>query len=72
MYIYLHEHSFTHTTQLEQEIDIILEKTGVIEDGLRDWTSKWAPIILEYSTTLSGKKATMASQVRKECEGILW
>jgi hypothetical protein len=57
--------------QLEQEIDMILEKNGVFSSALQDWTNKWAPIILEYSSSLSGKKSMLASQIRKDCEGIL-
>ena len=49
---------------------MILEKSGVFADALHDWTSKWVPIVLEHSTSLSGKKAEMASLIRKECEGI--
>ena len=56
--------------QLEQEIDMILEKNGVFSSALQDWSNKWAPIILEYSSSLSGKKSMLASQIRTDCEGI--
>ena len=54
----------------EQEIDMVLEKNGVFNDALQDWTKKWAPIILEYSTSLSGKKAMLATQICKDSEGV--
>ena len=47
-----------------------LEKNGVFVDALHDWNGKWVPNTLEYSNTLMGKKALMASHIRKECEGI--
>ena len=56
--------------QLEQEIDMILEKNGVFSSALQDWSNKWAPIILQYSSSLSGKKSMLASQIRTDCEGI--
>ena len=50
---------FTCNLQLEQEIDLILENTGVFMQAVDDWTTKWAPAILEYGYTLTGKKASM-------------
>ena len=39
-------------------------------DALNDWTSKWVPAVLQYTANLSGKKAALASQTRKDCEGM--
>ena len=55
--------------QLELEIDMILEKTGVISEALQNWSSKWVPVILEYASSLSGRKAAMVADIRKNCEG---
>ena len=58
--------------KLEQEIDLVLEKNGAFNAALQDWTNKWVPIILEYSSSLSGKKATLATQIRKDSEGVFF
>ena len=64
----IHIHLFP-TLQLEQEIDLILEKMGVFDKALQEWTNKWVPAIFAYSTNLSGKKASLYLQIRKECVG---
>ena len=57
--------------QLEQEIDLILEKKGAFASALQDWSTKWVPAILEYSNTVAGKKAALLSATRKVYEGII-
>ena len=57
------------TLQLEQEIDLILEKKGILSAAEQDWSTKWVPAILEYSSTFAGKKATVLSEARKAYEG---
>ena len=44
--------------QLDQEIDLILDKKDVIQ-AIEDWCSKWVPAVLEYGYTLAGKKAQL-------------
>ena len=61
---------FSHILQLEQEIDLILEKTGVFMQAVDDWTIKWAPAVLEYGYTLSGKKAAMVLTAQKTYESM--
>ena len=58
--------------QLEQEIDLVLEKKNVFDNALKEWSNKWVPAILEYSNSLSGKKATLAAVIRKDCEGMYY
>ena len=55
--------------KLEQGTDLVLEKNGAFNAALQDWTNKWVPIISEYSISLSRKKATLATQIRKDSEG---
>lgn len=55
--------------QLEQEIDLILEKRGVYASATDSWISKWIPAIKEYATTLSGKMAVPVSETKKDFEG---
>ena len=38
--------------------------------AIDDWTTKWAPAVLEYAYTLTGKKATMALTAQKTYEGV--
>jgi len=38
---------------------MILDRKDVFLQSVDDWTNKWAPAILEYGYTLTGKKATM-------------
>ena len=56
--------------QLEQEVDLILEGTGVFTQAVDDWTTKWAPAILEYGYILAGKKATMVPTAQKTYESV--
>ena len=37
--------------------------------ALQDWSTKWVPAILEYASTLEGKKAALVSETRKAYEG---
>ena len=55
--------------QLEQEIDLVLEKKGVFASALHSWSSKFVPAIKEYANTLQGKKAQLVSDAQKACEG---
>ena len=59
---------FCNTLQLDQEIDLILERKGVFAAALQDWSNKWVPAIVKYSSTLAGKKATLVSEIRKAYE----
>lgn len=56
--------------QLEQEINLIIERTDMFNMAVNNWNTKWVPAILEYSYTLTGKKATMVLSVQKQYEGI--
>lgn len=56
--------------QLEQEVDLILEGTSVFTQAVDDWTTKWAPAVIEYGYTLTGKKATMVLTAQKTYEGV--
>ncbi len=38
--------------------------------AVNDWGTKWVPAILEYSYTLSGKKATTVLSLQKIYEGM--
>ena len=60
---------FVLSVQLEQEIDLILEKRGVCASATDSWISKWIPAIKEYATTLSGKMAMLVSETMKDFEG---
>ena len=55
--------------QLEQEIDLILDKHGVFTAAVKNWSAKWVPAILEYGGTLSGKKGALVSKARKAYYG---
>ena len=55
--------------QLEQEICLIVERTDMFTRAVNDWNTKWVPAILQYSLTLSGKKATTVLSVQKQFEG---
>ena len=55
--------------QLEQEIDLILDRKGVFASALQSWSSKWVPAIKEYASTLSGKKAELVAEAQRECQG---
>lgn len=55
--------------QLEQEIDLILDRKGVFASALQSWSSKWVPAIKEYASTLSGKKAELVAEAQRECRG---
>ena len=46
--------SYLHIVQLEQEIEEILKKNGVISEALQDWSSKWVPVILDYAIRKKG------------------
>lgn len=58
--------SYVLHTQLEQEIDLILEKRCACASAADSWISKWIPAIKENATTLSGK---MAMLTKKDFEG---
>ena len=58
--------------QLEQEIGLILGGTGLFVQAVDNWTTKWAPAILEYGYTLTGKKATMVLTAQKMYEGMMY
>lgn len=58
--------------KLEQDINLILENNSTFNAALQDWTNKWVPIILEYSMSLSGRKATLATEIRKDSEGVFF
>ena len=51
-------------------MDLILEKKGVFRDALQDWNLKWVPAILEYASSLTGKKKELVLQAEKENEGL--
>ena len=53
----------TCNLQLEQEIDLILENTGVFMQAVDDWTTKWAPAILEYGYMLTGTMVLTAQKI---------
>ena len=40
----------------------------MVKQTVDDWTTKWAPAILEYGYTLTGKKATMVLTAQKTYE----
>ena len=63
-------HIHSSFSQLEQEIDLILEMIGVFVKAVDDWTTKWAPAILEYGYTLTGKKAAMVLTAQKIYESM--
>jgi len=48
---------------------MILDRKDVFLQSVDDWTNKWAPAILEYGNTLTGKKATMVLTAQKY-EGV--
>jgi len=56
--------------QLVQEVDLILEGTGVFTQAVDDWTAKWSPAIPEYGYILAGKKATIVLTAQKTYEGV--
>jgi len=49
---------------------MILDRKDVFLQSVDDWTKKWAPAILEFGYTLTGKKATMVLTAQKEYEGV--
>ena len=55
--------------QLEQEIDLILEKKGAFASALHSWSTKYIPAIKEYASTLVGKKGELVAEVQKTCGG---
>ena len=55
--------------QLEQEIDIILEKRDVLKTAQQDLSSTWVPAILQYGASCTGKTAAAIPQAKKDCEG---
>ena len=56
--------------QLEQEIDLILEKRDVFKSALQDWTSSWVPAIIQYGESAqTGKTAAVVVQAKKDYEG---
>ena len=55
--------------QLEQEIDLILEKKGVFASALHSWSTKYIPAIKEYASTLVGRKGELVAEAQKSCEG---
>ena len=48
--------------QLEQEMELVLEKRNVAKSAAKEWQLKWTPAITEYSETLKGKQGTMFKQ----------
>lgn len=56
--------------QLEQEVDLILGSMGMFMQATDDWTTKWAPAVLEYGYTLTGKKASMVLTAQKTYESM--
>ena len=60
---------FCNTLQLDQEIDLILGKKGVIASTFKDWSNKWVLAIVKFSGTLARKKATIVSKIHKAYEG---
>ena len=59
-----------NVAQLEQEMDMILEKNDVFSGAIQTW-NKWVPVIMEYTGSLSGRKASVVCDIRKKCEGEL-
>ena len=58
-------------TQLEQEMDLILEKKDVSKSALQQWTTVWVPSILQYAETCTGKKVASAiTQAKTDYEGV--
>lgn len=44
-------------TQLEQEMDLILDKRDSVKIAGREWDAKWTPAIQSYAASLSSKSA---------------
>ena len=56
--------SYFFYTQIEQEVDLILQKKDVVKNASQDWRLKWIPGILKKCDQLSGKQLKMYHQYR--------
>ena len=54
------------TFQIEQEMELILEKRSVTATAEIDWKVKWAPAINNYVKTLKGKQYKQNEQMIEE------
>lgn len=54
------------TFQIEQEMELILEKRSVIATAESDWKVKWAPAINSYAKTLKGKQYKQNEEMIEE------
>ena len=53
---------YIQTLQIEQEMELVLEKRNVAKSATREWQLNWTPAIIDYSETLKGKQGTMFKQ----------
>ena len=44
-----------HCPQMENEVDLVLEKKDVLKRAVTDWEDKWVPAIAAYSDSCTGK-----------------
>ena len=51
--------------QLEQEIELVLGKQGLLRSFTAEWTQKWVPAIINYSKILKRKDI---KEILKEME----
>ena len=56
-------------TQVEQEMDMILEKKDVMQSALKVWNEKVIPAVLEYGDQSTGKASTLYIQTQSDFEG---
>ena len=60
---------YTYLLQVEQEIDLVLGKKGIVKAGAIAWMTKWTPAILQHSDTLTGKLGAIFKQNQMACHG---
>ena len=54
-----------YSMQLEQEIELVLGKQGLLRSFTAEWTQKWVPAIINYSMILKRKDI---KEILKEME----
>ena len=59
-------------TQLEQEMDLTLEKKDMCKSALQQWTTVWVPSILQYAESCTGKVASAVSQAKPYCNFCMY
>ena len=70
MVIIVHNnHNHNMVLQLEQELDMILDKKDVLKSAQQHWTV-WVQAILQYADSCTGKLATAVQQAKSDYEGV--